>query len=626
MSQEECAICLEVVKSKKVQCPYCMCIAHSECTKKHLLNEFQEPCCFNCNKQWSREVLDSQPLAKSWLGKELREHRAETIFQRERAMFPATVALVATRANLDILRNEIERLRTLLTEANENEWYAEAVQNRNAVTREHAEECIRLSEAAGVRHRIRFLCDCLRSMEVGQSVVEGRDTSAQTQRTIDQHEREYVFRSSSETATIKTDISKDKEKDQPKILFGCPVDGCNGFIGSYNSKCLVCETLACRSCRELITKTVDVTPEAVREAVEKHVCDPGTLSTLALVASDSKKCPKCRVDILRTEGCPVMLCTQCGTFFSWTTGKELRGKPHNPHYDEYRQRQIAKNKSNILPNGVTPAQGDANNLYACAGRVPHKDSVIARLEKMGVPIKCPRQLGLAACRIIDLVRHIQDREILPLTEPQELNLKARLNFVRNEMPVEKFKRTIQISDKCQSLLFERNQVWEMFCAEVIHGLQNNILKKEATVADAITFLTGLNGLIDYVNKAMIAIGKRYNHLPHVICESSTNGHYIYTNLPQSYVFQVRKQVTSNITVPEDTETIIPDLKKSVFGDAMTFIGTLKSMVSDAAAAAASKSISALPKVPTDTSNEQLYKRPRIHDSSDEQSDSSEHSE
>lgn len=580
MSLPECCICLDEIKRNPVVCPHCKNTAHIACTKTHLLNEQQEPICFHpdCIKYWSREVIDAMPLPKSWVGKELREHRAEVLYERERAMFPATAERVTTRANLDLVADEIVRMRDLLAKAHGNEWFAEAVEERNAVTKEHAEECLRLSESCGLRERIKFLTTCLRSMEVGQRVVEGRDTSASTQRAIEAHERNYTFRSGMEVAKIdKKDDDADEKK--PKVLFGCPADNCNGFVGSYNCKCLICDILVCRHCREIISATKDIHPDDVKAATDKHVCDAGTLATLALVASDSKKCPSCRVDILRTEGCPVMLCTNCGTFFSWTTLKRLQGRPHNPHYEEYQRL-----RNGGLANNQSESDVVQRMAPVCAVQLPTKDSFISRLNTLGLPINCALQLGLTGVRILDLVRHIQNREIIAEPDPQEVNLMQRLALLRNEMTKERFKQLVQQNDKKLALKRERTQVWEMFCAEISVGMQTSIMNRETSnKARAVEFLTSIEGLIAYVNKAMTTIGKRYNHLPMLVRKSQRQNHHMHGGLPDSYTFVVEKTGETNLGEPAEVVRLPENAPSgALFPNAITnFVASLKSIVNPA---------------------------------------------
>ena len=72
----------------------------------------------------------------------------------------------------------------------------------------------------------------------------------------------------------------------------CPADGCRGFL-STAWKCGVCGVYACKDCHEL--------KGFVRDG--PHECNPDNVATAALLAKDTKPCPKCAAMIYRIEGC-----------------------------------------------------------------------------------------------------------------------------------------------------------------------------------------------------------------------------------------------------------------------------------------------------------------------------------
>lgn len=69
----------------------------------------------------------------------------------------------------------------------------------------------------------------------------------------------------------------------------CPAEGCRGFL-STAWKCGVCAVNVCARCHE--TKQQD-----------GHECNPDNVATAALIAKDTRPCPKCASMIHKIEGC-----------------------------------------------------------------------------------------------------------------------------------------------------------------------------------------------------------------------------------------------------------------------------------------------------------------------------------
>lgn len=100
-------------------------------------------------------------------------------------------------------------------------------------------------------------------------------------------------------------------------VFPCPALDCRGFVMPSVKACGSCKKKICILCRTFLGET--------------HKCDPETLKSLALLANDSKPCPKCAAPIFRTAGCNHMFCTNCRTHFDWLSGTILSSST-NHHY------------------------------------------------------------------------------------------------------------------------------------------------------------------------------------------------------------------------------------------------------------------------------------------------------
>lgn len=52
------------------------------------------------------------------------------------------------------------------------------------------------------------------------------------------------------------------------------------------------------------------------------------LKSLRAIQKQARKCPSCNIFISRTEGCNKMTCSQCGNYFCYTCGKQIKGYDH----------------------------------------------------------------------------------------------------------------------------------------------------------------------------------------------------------------------------------------------------------------------------------------------------------
>lgn len=109
---ESCPICCEQYTFKlrrHVACKFCSSGACTACIKKYLLGIFSDPKCMNCNIAWDPEFLDGI-LSKNFRTGELKKHREEVLFEREKSMLPDTVPLVEATLEKRAKQREIDEM------------------------------------------------------------------------------------------------------------------------------------------------------------------------------------------------------------------------------------------------------------------------------------------------------------------------------------------------------------------------------------------------------------------------------------------------------------------------------------------------------------------------------------
>lgn len=287
----ECQVCYEKINRSnhsKVSCHYCNFIQCSSCAERYLMDTPNDPHCMNCKTGWNRERLVDN-FTKKFVDKTFKERRENLLFERERALMPATQPIAERRAKIRNIENKIKALEEKITESlsRQNEIITSLYQCRTDEER-----------LAGYKRSL--------DEKVNQDALR---------RQVLYHQYELNL------------VHATREAKGPKREFirACPADGCRGFL-STAWKCGMCEVRVCPQCHEI--KTED----------QEHTCKPENVETAKLLARDTRACPKCASMIFKIDGCDQMYCTQCNTAFSWRTGLVETGRIHNPHYYDYLRR------------------------------------------------------------------------------------------------------------------------------------------------------------------------------------------------------------------------------------------------------------------------------------------------
>jgi len=133
--------------------------------------------------------------------------------------------------------------------------------------------------------------------------------------------------------------------DPPKRheIFRCPKDNCRGFIRSKYT-CELCQSEVCSKCRVILPNSEE----------SQHQCKKEDVTSLQLMAKETRPCPRCAVKIYKITGCDHMYCTHCCTHFSWRTGK-VTNQSTNGHY-----LNLARYATDVATLNVNPINVDAD--------------------------------------------------------------------------------------------------------------------------------------------------------------------------------------------------------------------------------------------------------------------------
>ncbi len=404
-----CDLCCEKfnkIKHKKVECPYCDLKSCRSCSQKYILSSHQDPHCMGCKTAWNREFVDSF-CTKYFRNTELRRHRENVLFEREKALMPETQPEVERIINMRKLKLILQSQRERLLE----------LHYRNTGENEITPEIRDLYRE--MENTYRYLQE-LRSSQ--------RDTISEP----------------------RTFVRK------------CPKEECKGFL-SEEWFCGLCNVYYCKECNEQLT--------------EGHECDPEMVKTMQLLNKDSKSCPNCGTVIHKTDGCAQMWCINCHTAFNFTTGQIETGRIHNPHFIEFRRKNIGSREHGDIPCGGSPSFRELREHNATNTILQYS-----------------------------LIIYQFERELIFMDDRPANNLNFRIAYMLNEVTEEYFKTFLQRQEKFKEKVKDVSYVYEM-----VANTGGDLLRQYIIHPDRHDEIVGiLCKLMEYTNDVFADIRKRYN--------------------------------------------------------------------------------------------------------------------
>lgn len=317
------------------------------------------------------------------------------------------------------------------------------------------------------------------------------------------------------------------EFERKTFVRPCSNSECRGFL-STQWKCGLCETFTCPECHENKGKCRD----------EQHMCDPNNVATAKLISSDSKPCPKCHANIFKIDGCDQMFCTMCHTAFSWATGL-LETNIHNPHYFEWlRQNNVVERN----PLDIQCGRELTHRLVFLIHGVERDmedgietDLIVTESGPYAIMVKdkCgDPSLGITqftrekkayttiACQLIRNIIHINAVYINALNiDTAERNQKLRIDFMRNKINEEEYKRKLRVENKKQAKQTELLRVHQLMrdvATEIIHRFISQLTREKVINVNT---LDEIPEIVKYVNELLVDISETYNSV-----------HYVYDNM------------------------------------------------------------------------------------------------
>lgn len=293
---------------------------------------------------------------------------------------------------------------------------------------------------------------------------------------------------------------KPPAEDRRTFVQQCPVTECRGFL-STQWKCGLCNIWSCPECREVKGVARD----------SEHTCNPDSIASARLIASETKPCPKCSINIFKINGCDQMWCTNCNTGFNWRTGRIANGPIHNPHFFEWQQRTLER--ANGQPE-------DRHNHPICRGdlRTNYMRTVFLYIRNFrGEPEESWRGFTSRLSTLVQRILHIMYVILPPLRESfVERNRELRINYMRNLITKEELKTLVQRNNKRVEKNTEIANVYEVL-VESGQDILNRIRillspEHDPTIPFLERFqpLNEFTALIEYINDCFREIKETYS--------------------------------------------------------------------------------------------------------------------
>ncbi len=227
-------------------------------------------------------------------------------------------------------------------------------------------------------------------------------------------------------------------------------------------------------------------------------------------------------DLTVVSNCDQMWCTQCHTAFSWRTGK-IQTSIHNPHYFEYMRKKGGNitngpafdcNNFEITYNTLNTINRYARNHTYLTHSNPIKHNDYEKLERL---ISCLQPY-------LDATLHVKQQFELGIgNNINEINKSHRINYMKNNIDLCKFKSLIQRNEKREQKCSEILQVFQLvqtaftsICERVIISLKDS-KKNEYDLSP----IDELDGLIIYANELLADISNVYKCVLYYFDENFT---------------------------------------------------------------------------------------------------------
>jgi len=490
MKTQECEICMENMggkgKLRAVECLSCQTNICRSCCERYLLDQNRTARCMvpSCKKDWPDSFL-SKNFTRSFLNNKYKKHLEQVFYDIEKSLLPATQE-IAKRQELNEKENEMwnryyNSKREILVE---HEKKLKEFDNKVIIKRSKENKDLPVKSKHWNWIRDKFRKDWYEK-KYSQSWEQERQMNNFL---LKQNRQRYR----NEINYYKK--QQKKRKNNNNFVRACTQEGCKGFFNS-NWECGLCDRKACCHCHATL-----------REG-EEHICNPDDKATAQMIMKESKPCPGCKINITKIDGCDQMWCTNCKTAWDWKSG-EIQTKVHNPHFFEYLRNTAVENL-------------ERNPLETRCGREMDDEFAISFswvMKRVGFS----REKAMKYLRVCERLVHTREMDLMKYATTGETpdNVDLRVNFLRNKISEQEFKRRVQMAYKKNNKNKEIRDILSMFiqvATEILYKYRYD-LDHCTNIEDAckLDLFNQLEGLEKYARENLLNMAFTYNSTNYII--------------------------------------------------------------------------------------------------------------
>lgn len=554
-----CQICDEALnKSTRLllECPYCKFECCRTCCETYTLNESSVKCMnTTCNKEWTRKHIRER-FTLVFINGQLKEHREKILFDKERALLPATQPIIEGKILAKKIDQEIHVLAKKIAEINK-EISALYVQKTTVLNRRSTGERAAFVRACPDEDCRGFLstqwkcgicekwtcpdCHIIKGYtrdaehtcnpdDVATAQLLAADTKPCPQCGTGIFKIDGCFAYDTRIPLFDGSIKMSQDIQVGDVLIGddeqprTVVSTSSGVDDLYQINQLAGMSYTVNSQHTLVLKMVGspriheikVADYVSMKTVEKielfgyniknELTDiqvvhmgPSTYYGWELDGNHRFLLP----DTTVVSNCDQMWCTQCHTAFSWRTGR-IEKNIHNPHYFEWQRRNggLARN-----PNDIVCGRNLDHYLYESFARL---------LRTYYQNASNMRVLLTRVDHIIRYAIHMIQVERPTAPNYERRNEELRVQYLMKEITEEEMRELLQRDDKRHHRNQELAEVYTLVSntvTDIMYRFYDELnRKKEELPRDVIddTMLNEISHIVEYANECLWDISHTYS--------------------------------------------------------------------------------------------------------------------